>query len=124
VVEAVRAARDYRWVGLYEVGSEEIAAVAWTGDDRPAHPRFPRTQGCRRRSGDRKPCRDDVVSDARYLVCSGRAEIIVRCWTRDGRGRGTIDVASDRAARSTIRTSISWGDLSAFAQLPSHGNAK
>ncbi len=38
--EIVRGARDYRWVGIYDVGDEEISAVAYTGSEAPAHPRF------------------------------------------------------------------------------------
>ena len=29
--ELIRQARSYRWVGLYDVSSSEIAAIAWTG---------------------------------------------------------------------------------------------
>jgi putative methionine-R-sulfoxide reductase with GAF domain len=39
--ELVRAARDYHWVGFYDVTPTEIAAIAWTGANAPAFPRFP-----------------------------------------------------------------------------------
>lgn len=47
IAQIIRAAGEYRWVGIYDVSSNEIAAVAWTGPDAPAYPRFPATQGGR-----------------------------------------------------------------------------
>ncbi len=44
VAEMIRSARGYRWVGIYEVNDQEIAAVAWTGNEEPAHPRFSSSQ--------------------------------------------------------------------------------
>lgn len=32
----IREAGKYRWVGLYEVSSDEIAVIAWSGPRRPA----------------------------------------------------------------------------------------
>ena len=43
--EAIRAARGYRGVGLYDVTATEIAAIGWTGTEAPAFPRFPIGQG-------------------------------------------------------------------------------
>ena len=45
IAQVIRTARDYRWVGLCEVTNVEIRAIAWTGADAPAFPRFPVTQG-------------------------------------------------------------------------------
>ena len=103
IIEAIRAARDYRWVGLYDVGADEIAAIAWTGGDPPAHPRFPRTQGLSGSAvADKKTVfANDVAADPRYLDTLGstRAEIIVPVLDRaTGEVVGTIDVASDRTA--------------------------
>jgi hypothetical protein len=41
----------YRWVGIYEVGKEEIFVLGWDGPRAPAHPRFPRTK-----ASAAKPC--------------------------------------------------------------------
>jgi putative methionine-R-sulfoxide reductase with GAF domain len=41
--EIIRNARDYRWVGVYDVGDEEIALIGEAGAA-PAHPRFPISQ--------------------------------------------------------------------------------
>ena len=45
VAALIRRAGGYRWVGLYAVTDQEIAAVGWSGAGEPAHPRFPVTQG-------------------------------------------------------------------------------
>lgn len=102
VAEAIRAARDYRWVGLYDVGADEIVAVAWTGNDPPAPPRFPRTHGLTGSAVAEKQTvvANDAASDPRYLETLGstRAEIIVPVVdAAKGEVVGTIDVASDRA---------------------------
>jgi hypothetical protein len=45
VAAAIRRYGDYRWVGIYDVGRDEITAVAWDGPGPPTHPRFPRSAG-------------------------------------------------------------------------------
>ena len=99
--ELVRQARSYRWVGLYDVSSSEIAAIAWTGTTAPAYPRFPVTQGL---SGAAVATRQpvivqDVTQDSRYLTAFGstRSEAIFPvAVSENGRIVGTIDVESDR----------------------------
>jgi GAF domain-containing protein len=99
--ELVRQARSYRWVGLYDVSSSEIAAIAWTGTTAPAYPRFPVTQGL---SGAAVATRQpvivqDVTQDSRYLTAFGstRSEAIFPVAVcENGRIVGTIDVESDR----------------------------
>jgi putative methionine-R-sulfoxide reductase with GAF domain/uncharacterized Fe-S cluster protein YjdI len=107
VLEAIRSARDYRWVGLYDVGPEEVVAIAWSGAP-PAHPRFPRTRGLTASAvADKKTVvANDAAADARYLETLGstRAEIIAPVLDHDtGEIVGTIDVASDRAGAFTDR---------------------
>jgi len=99
VAEVIKAARAYRWVGLYDVTLEEVAAIAWTGSDAPAYPRFPVTKGL---SGAAVATRvpvvvQDVMTDPRYLTAFGstRAEAIFPVAVA-GRVVGTIDVESDR----------------------------
>jgi GAF domain-containing protein len=99
--ELVRAARDYHWVGFYDVTPTEIAAIAWTGANAPAFPRFPITRGL---TGAAVTSRQhvivqDVTRDPRYLTTFGstRAEaVFVVVSPTDGRIIGTIDVESDR----------------------------
>lgn len=97
--ECIRAARNFRWVGLYEVTASEIRAIAWTGEDPPAFPAFPRTQGLSGAavSTGRPVISNDVRNDPRYLTTFGptRSEAIMP--VRSGNEiLGTIDVESDR----------------------------
>ena len=99
VAQAIKAGRAYRWVGLYDVTPGEVVAIAWTGEDPPAYPRFPVTKGL---SGAAVVTRQpvvvqDVTTDPRYLTAFGstRAEAIFPVAI-DGRIVGTIDVESDR----------------------------
>jgi GAF domain-containing protein len=69
-------ARDYRWVGLCEVTNVEIRAIAWTGADAPAFPRFPVTQGF---CGAAVKARTSVIvgdvrNDPRYLTTFGSTQ--------------------------------------------------
>jgi putative methionine-R-sulfoxide reductase with GAF domain len=41
IAAAIRDTGGYRWVGIYDVSPEEIAVLAWSGPEAPAHPRFP-----------------------------------------------------------------------------------
>ena len=50
--EIIRKARNYRWVGIYDVLESEIAVVGWTGE-LPAFPHFPRTEGLSGSSANR-----------------------------------------------------------------------
>jgi putative methionine-R-sulfoxide reductase with GAF domain/predicted phosphodiesterase len=100
VADALRAAGDYRWVGLYAVGPDRISVIAHTGDQPPTYPSFPRTQGL---NGAAVRARASVVSndvarDTRYLVAyaSTGSELIVPVLGRDGEVVGTIDVESER----------------------------
>ncbi|MDQ3876259.1 MAG: GAF domain-containing protein [Actinomycetota bacterium] len=107
VADAVRAARGYRWVGVYDVDESEVAIIAWSGAGPPAHPRFARTDGLTGAavaSGETVVA-NDVTSDARYLDAFGdtRAEVIVPVRGTDGVVRGTIDVESDIAHAFSAR---------------------
>ena len=97
--EMIRAARNYRWVGIYHVLEYEIAVIGWTGDA-PALPRFPRTQGLNGESArtGAPVVVNDVSRDPRYLTTFGstRSEMIVPIRSSGGQIRGTIDVESDR----------------------------
>jgi GAF domain-containing protein len=99
--EWVRQARAYRWVGIYDVTSTEIAAIAWTGPTAPAFPRFPRSQGLSGAavaSGEPVVVQD-VAADPRYLTAFGstRAEAIFPIRAPSGGVIvGTLDVESDQ----------------------------
>ena len=99
--EMIRTARSYHWVGLYDVTPAEIIAIAWTGRDAPAFPRFPRTQGINGAAvaAHAPVIVNDVSRDERYLMTFGatRSEAIFPVAAQEG-GQivGTIDVESDR----------------------------
>jgi GAF domain-containing protein len=100
--EAIRAAREYRWVGLYDVGAAEIVAVGWSGTVAPAFPRFPMDQGLNGAAvrSARPVVVQDVSADPRYLTTfpsTGAEAIFPIVSPSTGEVVGTIDAESDRA---------------------------
>jgi len=101
VAELIGRSGGYRWVGIYEVQGDEIAAVAWSGQGEPAHPRFLTSQGLcggAARSGGTVAV-GDLTRDARYLTTFGgtRSEIVVPVRHSATRAvLGLIDVESER----------------------------
>jgi L-methionine (R)-S-oxide reductase len=97
--ESIRLARNFHWVGLYDVTASEIRALAWTGVQPPAFPIFPRTQGLNGAavSAGCPVVINDVRNDRRYLTTFGTtlAEAIVPVKVGDAIV-GTIDVESDQ----------------------------
>ena len=102
IVEAVREAGAYRWVGIYDVNvrSGTVSNIAWSGPNAPAYPVFPITKGLTSRAiAARKIINvGDVASDSSYLTAldSTRSEIIVPILDDTGdHVIGTIDVESE-----------------------------
>jgi GAF domain-containing protein len=99
--EVIRRAGSFHWVGLYDVGSREITAIAWTGSNAPAFPRFSRTEGLNgvAVSEGQTVVVNDVARDPRYLTTFGstRAEMIVPVRAATGVVVGTVDVESEKA---------------------------
>jgi L-methionine (R)-S-oxide reductase len=99
--QVVREARGYRWVGIYDVGDEEIALIGHSGSTPPAHPRFSVTLGL---SGAAISTRstvvsEDVASDPRYLSAfgsTGSETIVPILGAESGIVIGTLDAESDR----------------------------
>ncbi|MFL5550335.1 MAG: GAF domain-containing protein [Gemmatimonadaceae bacterium] len=97
--ECICVARNFHWVGLYDVTSSEIRAIAWTGPTPPAFPTFARTHGLNGAAvaAGRPIIVNDVRTDSRYLTTFGttlaEAVVPVRSGTRVA---GTIDVESER----------------------------
>jgi L-methionine (R)-S-oxide reductase len=99
IAEAIRASRNYRWVGLYDVGEKEIAAIAWTGTEAPVYPQFPVGKGlcgAAVASGVAVVV-NDVSRDPRYLTTFGstKSEMIVPVKA-DASIVGLIDVESEK----------------------------
>jgi GAF domain-containing protein len=97
--ECICIARNFRWVGLYDVMPSEIRAIGWTGPTSPAFPAFPRTHGLNGAAvaTGRPVIINDIRTDPRYLATfpTTLAEAIIPVWS-GSRVAGTIDVESDR----------------------------
>ena len=105
--QTIRDARGYHWVGLYDVTSTEIIAIAWSGADAPAFPRFPVAQGLNGAAvcSGQPVVVQDVRADSRYLTTFGttRAEAIFPIKSPStGEVLGTIDAESDRTEVFTL----------------------
>ena len=100
VAEMIRAARNYRFIAIYKIVNKEFAILAGTGDEPPAYPRFPISQGlCGAALESRKPIVvGDVSKDKRYLPTfhTTRSEIIVPMKNEHKHVVGMLDAESDK----------------------------
>jgi L-methionine (R)-S-oxide reductase len=100
MAEMIRAACDYRWVGIYKIQRKDFVIVAKTGKCPPTYPRFPITQGLAAAAIESgKPIMvADVHKDPRYLPTfwSTQSEIVVPVITESKKIVGLIDVESDK----------------------------
>lgn len=100
VAQMIRAARDYRWVGIYKVTKREFVIMAASDDEPPAYPRFPITQGlCGAALETRKPVVvGDVAKDSRYLPTfhTTKSEIIVPMKNGHGHIVGMLEAESEK----------------------------
>src|SRR5881397_3858576 len=99
LVEMIRAARDYRWVGIYKIIKDEFVIMAETGKEPATYPRFPISQGlCGAALDSGKPIIvGDVHKDPRYLPTfhTTRSEIVVPIRNDHPRIIGIMDAQSD-----------------------------
>lgn len=99
--EIVRAAREYRWVGIYDVDDAEIELIGHTGVQAPAFVHFAVTQGL---SGEAVRTRatvisNDVAKNPHYLTAfesTGSEMIVPILGAESGIAIGTLDVESER----------------------------
>ena len=100
LAEMIRAARNYRWIGIYKIVKDEFVILADTGNEPPAYPRFPITQGlCGAALESGKPVIvGDVHHDPRYLPAfhTTRSEIIVPMTNEHRRILGMLDAESEK----------------------------
>jgi len=100
VAEMIRAVRNYRWLGMYKIVKDEFVILAGTGDEPPAYPRFPTTQGLCGASleSGKSIIVGDVHKDVRYLPTfhTTRSEIIVPMQNEHRHVLGMIDAESDK----------------------------
>jgi L-methionine (R)-S-oxide reductase len=102
IAEVIRNFGPYRWVGLYDVGRDEVSIIAYTGPSAPAYPTFPIGKGLTGSAINEKTTVvvGDVTKDPRYLPAFGstKSEIIIPILdSRRGMVVGTVDVESERA---------------------------
>jgi len=102
LAELIRKLGDYRWVGVYDVGTENVSIIAWSGPSAPEHPPFPVSNGLTGAAIREKRVIvvGDVRNDPRYLTAFGTtlSEIIVPVFAPgEQRVIGTIDVESEQA---------------------------
>lgn len=99
--EMVRAERDYRWIGIYKIERGDFVISAGTGDEPPAYPRFPKTQGlcgAVAETGETLIV-GDVRKDPRWLPAfwTTHSEIVVPIRSEaSGQVIGVIDVESEK----------------------------
>ena len=100
VAEMIRAARDYRWVGIYKIVKDDFVILGGTGEEPPAYPRFPKTQGLCGAVLDagKTIIVGDVRKDARYLPTfhTTRSEILVPMRNDHHHIVGVLDAESDK----------------------------
>ena len=104
--EIVRAARGYRWVGIYDVDDDRIELIGHTGVQAPVFVEFSSDRGL---SGEAVRSRatvvcNDVAADARYLTAfdsTGSEMIVPILGAESGIAIGTLDVESERTGAFT-----------------------
>jgi putative methionine-R-sulfoxide reductase with GAF domain len=85
--EIIRDARGYRWVGIYDVGDEEIALIGYTGSTPPRHERF----------GIENGLSAEAVRKRASVISNNRSQTIVPILgAESGIVIGTLDAESDR----------------------------
>jgi len=96
----IRAARDYRWMAIYKIIKDEFVILAESGNEPPAYPRFPITQGlCGAALESGEPIIvGDVHKDGRYLPAfhTTRSEIIVPMRNNHRHILGMLDAESHK----------------------------
>jgi L-methionine (R)-S-oxide reductase len=100
MAEMIRAACDYRWVGIYKIVKDEFVIVGKTGKCPPAYPQFPITQGLAASAVESKKSIlvADVHKDPRYLPTFGstQSEIVVPVINDHKKVVGFINVESEK----------------------------
>jgi len=100
LAELIGKLGNYRWVGVYDVGVENVSIIAWSGPSAPEYPTFPVSKGLTGAAiRDKKAVVvGDVPNDPRYLTAfaSTLSEIIVPVLAPgEDRVIGTVDVESE-----------------------------
>ena len=107
LAEGIRKLGGYRWVGIYDVGAQEVSIIAWSGPGAPESSKFPVTEGLTGAAivEKKRVIVDDVRNDPRYVAAFATtlSEIIVPVLSPGGSVIGAVDVESDLANAFTDR---------------------
>ena len=108
LAELIRKLGEYRWVGVYDVGAEQVSIIAWSGPGAPEYPSFAVSKGLTGAAIQQKKAVvvGDVRNDPRYLTVFGStlSEIIVPVLAPgEERVIGTVDVESEQANAFSAR---------------------
>lgn len=122
VAEIIRSSGGFRWVGIYDVGDQEIELIGHTGVQAPAYIRFPVDSGL---SGEAVRARGTVVSndvahDPRYLTAfesTGSEMVVPILGAETGLVIGTLDIESDRVD-AFAEKDCRFGEACAQALMP------
>src|SRR5438105_7499400 len=100
VAEKIRQTKGYSWVGIYDVGDQEITNLAWAGRSEPVIHSFPKDKGLNGRAVMKKQSVivNDIDKDEDYLLTftDTQSEIVSPIFdTSEPRIVGTIDVESE-----------------------------
>jgi 3-dehydroquinate dehydratase-2 len=110
LAQILRRSGRFRWVGLYDVGKEEIEVRGWAGPGAPAHSKFPRSAGLTGAAvaTGRPVIVQDVRTDGRHLpMLEGtRAEAVFPVVGPSG-VLGIVDVESSNAQAFTVER-VRW----------------
>jgi len=120
LAQILRRSGRFRWVGLYDVGQEEVEVRGWAGPGPPAHPRFGRADGLTGAAiaSGRAVVVQDVRTDRRHLgtLEGTRAEAIFPVVAPSG-VLGTVDVESGNAQAFTTER-VRWLERCVDALAP------
>jgi L-methionine (R)-S-oxide reductase len=108
LAELIRKLGEYRWVGIYDVGAENVSIIAWSGPGAPEYPTFPVSKGLTGAAIQQKRAVvvGDVRNDPRYLTAFGStlSEIIVPVLAPgEERVIGSVDVESEQTNAFSAR---------------------
>lgn len=101
LADCIRKLGDYHWVGIFDVGANQVSLLAFSGPGVTEVPTFPVGKGLTGAVIKQKKTINvgDVRKDARYVTAFGStvSEMIVPIVDPSGRVVGTVDVESESA---------------------------
>jgi L-methionine (R)-S-oxide reductase len=100
IAEKIRTAKQYSWVGLYDVSDKEIRIISYAGRSEPAFTSFPKDKGLNGRAvkEGKAVIVNDTLADEDYLLTfsNTQSEIVVPVFAPgDNEIAGTIDAESE-----------------------------